>query len=94
LASAFAASLPIENAKSDQPSERLESYHTWLYYEYRQLSDELAPGAKGDFLRVNNAGDRFHWVSYGEKPKPRPSTRAAAVLAAVGCDWHKGRPDA
>jgi hypothetical protein len=90
LASAYAQNLPSDEAATDQPRELLEAYHTWLFYEYHAMSDELSPEGRdrrGDFVLVNNPGDRFHWVSYGEKPKPLPSRRAAAVLEAVGCDW-------
>jgi hypothetical protein len=90
LASAYAKNLPADEARSDQPEELLQSYQTWLFNEFHAMSDELSPEGRhrrGDFTWCNNAGDRFHWVPFGEKPKPLPSTRAAAVLAAVGCDW-------
>ncbi|WP_294540017.1 hypothetical protein [uncultured Rhodoblastus sp.] len=93
LASAYAKTRPADEAATDQPKELLEAYHTWLFFEYYAMSDELSPEGRdrpGDSVRVNNPGHHFHWVSYGEKPKPLPSTRAAAVMAAVGCDWQEG----
>ena len=88
--------LPADEAKTDQPHALVESYQTWLFHEYHSLCDELSPEGmyrRGDWTYCNNAGDQFHWVGYGEKPKPLPSTRAAAVLAAVGCDWREDEND-
>ncbi len=93
LASAYAHGWTENKAKTDLPRELVESYHTWMFHEFRALGDELSPegrNRRGDFVWVNNAGDRFHWGTYGEPPRPLPSTRAAAVLAAVGIeDWKR-----
>jgi hypothetical protein len=92
LASAYAYGWPENKAQSDLPPALVESYHTWLFHEFNALGDELSPEGRhrrGDWVWVNNAGDRFHWGSYGESPKPLPSTRAAAVLAAVGIEAWK-----
>ncbi len=40
-----------------------------------------------DFFNPNTPGGMYHWRSFGEPPGPQPSSRAAVVLAAVGCDW-------
>jgi hypothetical protein len=66
----------------------LQNYQTWLNMELSYLEHEL--GTKGAF-RVNNAGWDYHWRAYGTTPAPAPSTRAEAVLAAVGCDWRHRR---
>jgi hypothetical protein len=90
LASAYAHGWAENKAKTDLPRALVESYHTWLFHEFNALGDELSPegrNRRGDWVWANNAGDRFHWGSYGEPPKPLPSTRAAAVLASVGIDW-------
>jgi hypothetical protein len=92
LASAYAHGWAENKAKTDLPRELVESYHTWLFHEFNALGDELSPEGRhrrGDWVWVNNAGDRFHWGTYGEPPKPLPSTRAAAVLAAVGIEAWK-----
>jgi hypothetical protein len=93
LASAYAYGWPENKAKSDLPPALVESYHTWLFHEFNALGDELSPEGRhrrGDWVWVNNAGDRFHWGTYGEPPKPLPSTRAAAILTAAGIpDWQE-----
>jgi hypothetical protein len=80
----------------------LDSYDAWLFYERRFLRFERYGSANGadlggddrfaimdkatgkafDFVHVANAGGRFHGP--GDR---QPSTRAAVVLSAVGCDW-------
>lgn len=79
----------------------LMSYKAWLVHEHRMLCHELtshdARRARGfeDVFAYDTPGDRWHfqWVSRcpGSPPDwsvgPQPSTRAAVVLASVGCDW-------
>ncbi len=69
-------------------NDLLWNYKTWLEMEHRFLSWELA-GQDGDRLDlvertiiIANPAGRFHQPS-----APPPSTRAAAVLTAVGIDW-------
>lgn len=62
--------------------ELLENYDAWLVYEHERLNDEL--GNKGS-IRVNIPGADYHMPRLGQPASPSPSTRAARVLAAVGC---------
>ena len=70
-------------------AELLAAYHSWLFFEFRYLHAELYPENTGVFVRPNNPGGMYHWVAYGDPAKPGPSSRAAIVLATVGCDWQK-----
>jgi hypothetical protein len=77
----------------------LWGYKTWLHYEHRMLSSELAGHDHKRtkeierWLFTDNAASHWHFTganapSNGGWPKsPQPSTRAALVLSAVGCDW-------
>ena len=89
--------------KAAEPVTRhlLDCYDTWLFYERRFLRWERhGPGGDlggwdkcvghwdgerfrpFDIVRVDNAGGCFHGLD-----GPQPSSRAAVVLSAVGCDW-------
>lgn len=73
----------------------LDAYKSWLLNEYMHVCQELDPGRPIDFgFAPNNAGGMYHWRAFGQPPAPAPSTRAAIVLSAVGCDWKdwKGAP--
>ena len=80
----------------------LDSYEAWLDFEQTylrwerygpQLNEEPAlqslevvwrdrrNGRTWERVPAFNAGARWH------NEKPKPSTRAAVVLSAVGCDW-------
>lgn len=75
----------------------LIGYSDWLLLERRILLHEMFPDpAERRFARDAHSGrnrkiEEFHlgpgypisWQSL-----PMPSTRAALVLSAVGCDWH------
>ena len=77
----------------------LHGYKTWLMYEHKMLSYELAgydsERAKrihGGFYLVHPAANwHFSWPMpegsrlAGWPDAPQPSTRAAVVLSAVGC---------
>jgi hypothetical protein len=82
----------------------VDSYDAWLFYERRflrferygpkggDLSDDgrfvildTATGQAFDWVYLSNAGGRFHG-----REEPAPSTRAAVVLSAAGCDWRDG----
>lgn len=86
----------------------LWSYKSWLHYEQRMLSYELA-GHDRDrskdisrlfFMACPGADWHFQWARKGMRglsgwdDAPQPSTRAALVLSAVGCDWHLNEADA
>lgn len=80
----------------------LESYDAWLFFERRYLRQELArvggeaimPLDRKDVLLdfyphhvwADNPGGNYH-MSADPSVWPQPSSRAAIVLSAVGCDW-------
>lgn len=66
----------------------LENYQSWLIMELSHLEDELGSIC---VVRPNSAAGKYHRRRYGEAPAPVPSTRAEAVLAAVGCEWRQTR---
>ncbi|ACL55657.1 hypothetical protein [Methylobacterium nodulans] len=72
-------------------SDLLKVYSTWLWGERVRVEQEL--GREGDRIRgvTTNAGYWYHHA-VPEHRNPPPSTRAAVVLSAVGCDWRGGRP--
>lgn len=67
--------------------ELLRSYSDWLQMEQRYLVAEH--GRDFEFIDPNSPGGRYHWRAYGTADLPTPSTRAAIVLSAVGCDWRQ-----
>ena len=73
----------------------LSSYNAWLHYEHRLLAMEMYPelGADADrWIPGNNMGAQWHFRSTWPQTwedLPQPSTRAALVLSAVGCDWRR-----
>jgi hypothetical protein len=86
----------------------MQAYKTWLHYEHRLLSREISELPElvayyGDRRRSFNAIEplisfvdigearNYHFPSAGHRPSP--STRAALVLSAVGCDWRSRRED-
>jgi hypothetical protein len=79
--------------------ELLDSYKSWLHYEHRMVSYELA-GYDAETatliercVSVDNEGAAWHFqwdrapgaALAGWASAPQPSTRAALVLSAVGC---------
>ena len=89
--------------KAAEPVTRhlLDCYDTWLFYERRFLRFERfgsgdtdwgydqrfafvdrSTGKAFDFVTMAHAGGRYHGLD-----TPQPSSRAAVVLSAVGCDW-------
>jgi len=48
---------------------------------------DLSTGKAFDYVTLANAGGRYHGIGRGQ---PQPSTRAAVVLSAVGCNWREG----
>lgn len=87
-----AAAVPVSQ-------ELLHSYKSWLHFEHRMLSFELANYdlETAQFIEsyhvANNEGAAWHfqWAVPGSQGPagwinaPQPSTRAALVLSAVGC---------
>lgn len=73
----------------------LIGYSDWLLLERRILNMELFPNAEDQaaarhvFLS-NRVTEAFHLPPGGGwQDLPKPSTRAALVLSAVGCDWRR-----
>lgn len=80
-----AAATPITEAL-------LDSYSEWLFYERRLLCEERYPGRKDwEFVPCNTGARDYHFPVYPQRwsDLPQPSTRAAVVLAAVGCNWQE-----
>ena len=69
----------------------LDNYNTWLTCEQRRLVEEIAGVGRSGYFAINNPAWFYHWEQFGKPPLPAPSTRAAIVLSAVGCDWREGR---
>lgn len=69
--------------------ELLSSYNSWLALEQRHLLHEMHGPGVCDYFEPNNAGYFYHWQPFGKPENPKPSTRAAVVLSAVGCDWRQ-----
>ncbi len=84
----------------------MHSYKNWLFFEHRMLSHELArydePLAREierSFL-CRNGGARWHFRHQAREgsrladweSQPQPSSRAAVVLSAVGCEWRREMP--
>ena len=80
----------------------LREYHDWLMFERSCLIREIEGGARtahgpdgiyGSALRWHRARGERRLDSEGEMMGDGvsfPSTRAALVLSAVGCDWREG----
>lgn len=69
-------------------------YRYWEGREPEEVEDRQRwhrdSAIEQDHVRVDNPGGAFHF-SADPARFPQPSTRAAAVLSAVGCDWrHRG----
>jgi hypothetical protein len=87
-----ASAEPISN-------DLLEAYNEWLFYERRLLAVErygLERSAEMERYVVHTPAQRYHFsaargVSW--QSLPQPSTRAAIVLSAVGCDWKEHGDD-
>jgi hypothetical protein len=70
----------------------LRTYSTWLELERRYLHAEMDPRNErnlGAFIDMRNPAAMYHFVEFSEadRDRERPSTRAAIVLAAIGCNW-------
>ena len=73
----------------------LESYESWLAWERHQLQTEMwgrdVAQKCTTFLRVNVPGEQWHNPWRDGDTCPSASTRAALVLATVGCPLDDGR---
>lgn len=65
----------------------LVNYESWLACELHQLAREAHPEAPGSFTCMSVPAFRWHDKRVD---LVRPSTRAALILSAVGCDWRRG----
>lgn len=87
---------PVRAAVPITP-DLLESYKTWLDFEARFLAWEMAdnPAVLARYKFPAGAEKRDRWEAirtnfsegYYFPNGPEPSTRAAAVLGAVGFEW-------
>lgn len=74
-------------------TEVLDAYSEWLFMERRLLCHERWPGIKDMewFVPCNTGVGPFHFPLDSDwELAPKPSSRAALVLSAVGCDWSEG----
>lgn len=76
-------------AAAEPVTERLMAeYVNWLAFERYRASIELNGNDLGNWYQ--HFGPAYHWhcerTPYGASAI-EPSTRAAIVLSAVGCDW-------
>ena len=71
----------------------LDAYSEWLFYERQLLCRERWPGSRDAeaVVPANTGATGFHFPAYPAswKDAPKPSTRAAVVLSAVGCGWRE-----
>ncbi|MCJ2051241.1 hypothetical protein [Methylobacterium sp. J-070] len=68
----------------------LYTYMEWLSTERRVLCHEVWPGEPNAdrYVPQGTGATGFHFPDGVDwKALPGPSTRAALVLSAVGCDW-------
>lgn len=68
----------------------LMAYNEWLFMERRMLCEEQCPGDPNAerFVPTNTGAHDYHfWSEDWRAPHRQPSTRAALVLSAVGCEW-------
>ena len=91
------------SAVAEPATEKLLwAYKEWLFYEHRMVSYELAEHDRplARCIERFSGGDldwHFQWTGRGFRgpagwiDAPQPSTRAALVLSAVGCDWRERR---
>lgn len=79
--------------------QMLREYHDWLMYERFMVAQELEDDEPNRFGPQSQFGSAWRWhrergpIRQSESGLPLgdgvsfPSTRAALVLSAVGCDW-------
>ena len=72
--------------------ELIDAYNQWLFYERRLLCIEAYGSADAERMVPQSTGaNHFHFPAFPTswRELPQPSTRAAVVLSAVGCDWRR-----
>lgn len=77
------------------PPDVVGCYLEWLRLERQALGEELGLLARfGSIPILGGAApaQRHHQVLAAHGAVACPSTRAALVLSAVGCDWKAGEP--
>ncbi|HMO28597.1 hypothetical protein [Enterovirga sp.] len=76
-----AAAVPVTEAL-------MAEYANWLAFEAYRAGVELY-GREGQRSRdwYEHEGPAYRWHKAMDMTGVRPSTRAAVVLSAVGCDW-------
>ncbi len=86
-------------ASAEPVTERLlDTYEEWLREEHIQLVVERTLAGRdlrSDLIEGTPAlywhqPPRLRWLERTGRAPPAPSTRAALILSAVGCDWRKG----
>jgi hypothetical protein len=83
------------SAVAIEPSPALlREYHNWLAYERWWTATELGHNADTEYFSFFGPAHRWHRDRSGGEPWAPlpaipPSTRAALVLSAVGCDWRE-----
>jgi hypothetical protein len=79
-------------AVAEPVSERLLlEYETWLGYEHIRIARELRPGFSHPYVQFDGPAYEWHYDQVARRFLNGPSSsRAALVLATVGCDWREG----
>ena len=73
-------------------SELMQTYRTWLHYEHRFTTWEVAKGDSRLFRELLNSHELDNPAGdYHDTSGPAASTRAAVVLSAVGCSLTEDR---
>jgi len=69
----------------------MHEYVNWLAYEWSRASIEAHGSDRGMWFPLHGPAHQWH-AERGNRVRTLvpPSTRAALVLATVGCDWREG----
>lgn len=68
----------------------LREYETWLGIEHTRIGRMLRPGDNTTSIQFHGPAYEWHYDGVGRRYlHGDPSTRAALVLATVGCDWRE-----
>lgn len=91
------------SAVAEPVTDRLmREYHDWLMFERNEVTREIEAGSPSRFGLDCIRGSAWRWhLARGERRPDGngvmmgdgvsfPSTRAALVLSAVGCNWREG----
>lgn len=69
--------------------ERYRSHEDGLNTHLECVWYDPRSGRKFDYVPLDNLGASYH-MSDDSNAMPQPSSRAALVLSAVGCEWREG----